>query len=177
VEKLHININKLKMTEISVLNCCSLLAEKILKIAFTESATAGALSVAFAFTPYSGDILLGSIVCYDADEKINILNIPKNLIQKHSPESSEVTNCMAVNAKKIFAKADIIVAVTGLTKAGGSETEEKPVGTMFIDFIFPNYHIQVKEVFAGNSHQIVHSTIKKVADIITAHLTKEDESK
>ena len=66
------------MTEISVLSCCALLAEKKLKIAFTESATAGALSVAFALTPYSGDILLGSIVCYDADEKMNILNVHKN---------------------------------------------------------------------------------------------------
>ncbi len=164
------------MKEISVLNCCALLAEKKLKIAFTESATAGALSVAFALTPYSGDILLGSIVCYDADEKMNILNIPKQLIDDYTPESREVTNAMAVNAKKIFNKADILVAVTGLTKSGGSETEDKPVGTMFIDFIFPEYHLQIKEVFLGNSHQIVHETIKKTADIITAHLTKTDEN-
>jgi len=163
------------MTEISVLKCCALLAEKKLKIAFTESATAGALSVSFALSPYSGKILLGSIVCYDADEKRKILNIPKELIDAHTPESSEVTTCMAINAKKMFNKADIMVAVTGLTKAGGSENEEKPVGTMFIDFIFPDYHFQVKEVFTGNSNQIVNSTIKKVADIITAHLSKEDE--
>ena len=73
------------MTEISILNCCALLAEKKLKIAFTESATAGALSVAFAFTPYSGDILLGSIVCYDADEKCEILKVPKDLIDTYTP--------------------------------------------------------------------------------------------
>lgn len=164
------------MTEISVLNCCALLADKKLKIAFTESATAGALSVAFALTPYSGAIMLGSIVCYDADEKVNILKVPQELIDLHTPESSEVTTCMALNAKQMFNKADILVAVTGLTKAGGSETDDKPVGTMFIDFIFPDYHLQVKEVFAGNSNQIVHSTIKKVADIITAHLSKEDEN-
>lgn len=164
------------MTEISVLNCCALLAERKLKIAFTESATAGALSVAFALTPYSGSILLGSIVCYDADEKRNILNVPQELIDKHTPESSEVTNCMAINAKKMFNKADILVAVTGLTKSGGSETDDKPVGTIYIDFIFPEYHLQIKEVFLGNSHQIVHQTIKKTADIITAHLTKTDEN-
>src|SRR5690606_21246668 len=158
------------MTEISVLNCCALLAEKKLKIAFTESATAGALSVAFAFTPSFGNILLGSIVCYDADEKINILDIPKELIDLHTPESKEVTACMAVHAKKMFHKADIVVAVTGLTKAGGSETPEKPVGTMFIDFILHDNHFSVKEVFSGNSHQIVHQTIKKIADIITERL-------
>ncbi len=163
------------MTEISVLNCCALIAEKKLKIAFTESATAGALSVAFALTPYSGEILLGSIVCYDADEKINILKVPKILIDIYTPESSEVTNSMATNAKNLFNKADIVVAVTGLTKSGGSETEEKPVGTMFIDFIFPDKHLQIKEVFIGNSHQIVHQTIKKTADIIANYLTNNKE--
>lgn len=159
------------MTEISILNCCALLAEKKLKIAFTESATAGALSVAFAFTPYSGDILLGSIVCYDADEKCEILKVPKDLIDTYTPESAEVTAEMAKNAKKLFSKADIVVAVTGLTKAGGSETKEKPVGTMFINFIFPDTHLQIQEVFYGNSHQIVHQTIKKIADIIMSHLS------
>lgn len=163
------------MTEISILNCCALLAEKKLKIAFTESATAGALSVAFALTPYSGDILLGSIVCYDADEKVNILNVSQHLIDKYTPESSEVTEAMGINAKRIFKKADIVVAVTGLTKSGGSETESKPVGTMFIDFIFPDEHFQTREVFVGNSNQIVDQTIKKTADIITAHLNKMHE--
>ncbi|RRA91708.1 hypothetical protein EG242_12435 [Paenimyroides viscosum] len=38
---------------------------------------------------------------------------------------------MAVNAKKMFNKADNLVAVTGLTKSGGSETEDKPVGTIY----------------------------------------------
>src|SRR5690606_24266706 len=117
-----------------------------------------------------------SIVCYDADEKIEILNIPKTLIEQYTPESAEVTACMASHAKKMFTKADIVVAVTGLIKEGGSETLEKPVGTMFIDFIFPEDHFQVKEVFKGNSNQIVHQTIKKIADIITMRLTESNNN-
>ena len=73
---------------------------------------------------------------------------------------------MAVNAKKMFNKADILVAVTGLTKSGGSETEDKPVGTIYIDFIFPEYHLQI---LLGNSNQIVHQTIKK-QQILLRHI-------
>jgi len=159
------------MTEVSILNCCALLAERKLKIAFTESATAGALSSAFAFTPYSGDILLGSIVCYDADEKHKILNVPKTLIDRYTPESAEVTSEMAKNAKKLFSKADVVIAVTGLTKAGGSESPSKPVGTMFIDLIFSDAHLQLRETFNGNTHEIVNQTIKKIADEIVKKLT------
>lgn len=160
------------MMELSILTCCSLLAEHQLKIAFAESATAGALSASFAQTPYSGLILLGSIVCYDAEAKSDLLNIPLPFILKHTPESAEVTRFMALSTKKYFKKADIIVAVTGLTKSGGSETEEKPVGTVFIHFIFPTHQIYVREVFLGNSHQIIRQTIQKVADILVEHITK-----
>ncbi len=76
---------------------------------------------------------------------------------------------MAVNAKKMFNKADILVAVTGLTKSGGSETEDKPLGTIYIDFIFPEYHLHIKKVFLGNSNQIVHQTIKK-QQILLRHI-------
>ena len=46
---------------------------------------------------------------------------------------------------------------------------------MFIDFIFPDDHLQIKEVFIGNSHQIVHETIKKTADVITEHLSRTNK--
>ena len=160
------------MMELSILTCCSLLAERQLKIAFAESATAGALSASFAQTPYSGTILQGSIVCYDAEVKSDLLNIPLSFILEHTPESAEVTRTMALRTKELFKKADIVVAVTGLTKSGGSETKEKPVGTVFIRFIFPGDQIQVREVFSGNSHQIIRQIIQKVADVLVEHFTK-----
>ena len=43
---------------------------------------------------------------------------------------------------------------------------------MFIDFLFPDEHLQIREVFTGNSHQIVHQTIKKIADVIMNYLNK-----
>lgn len=50
-----------------------------------------------------------------------------------------------------FMKPDIQVAVTGLTMPGGSETQEKPVGTMFIHALIKGKPVAVREVFKGTA--------------------------
>lgn len=151
--------------------CCELLACQKLKIAFAESATAGALSAGFSLTEHSGDVLLGSIVCYDADEKKCLLQVPQQLIDAYTPESAEVTAAMARNAYRLFEKADVVVAVTGLVKRGGSEGPEKPVGTVFLHFVFPDYELAVKEYFTGMPEQIIAQTVDKAAEIIIRHIS------
>ncbi len=42
----------------------------------------------------------------------------------------QVTTALAKNLPKLI-KADIHVAITGLASAGGTETKDKPVGTIF----------------------------------------------
>ena len=103
-----------------------LLAEKELTIAFAESATAGRLSYEFSLTPDSGKILKGGLVCYDACIKEDVLDIPRELIEKFTPESAEVTKELARRLHKVVPSADVFIAVTGLTTPGGSETPEKP---------------------------------------------------
>ncbi len=46
-------------------SCCKLLAQEKIKIAFFESASAGYLAYRFSLSPYSGNILIGSLVSYD----------------------------------------------------------------------------------------------------------------
>jgi len=157
--------------ELSISSCCELLARKGLKIAFAESATAGALAAGFSMTEHSGDVLLGSMVCYDADEKVCLLKVPQQLIEKHTPESAEVTAVMARNALKLFEKADVTVAVTGLVKRGGSENPGKPVGTVFLHFVFPGYELALKEHFIGDPEHIITQTVHKVAEIILREIT------
>lgn len=55
----------------SKINICSILmADHGLTISFAESATAGWLCSEFALTALSGKVLMGGIVCYDADLKV-----------------------------------------------------------------------------------------------------------
>lgn len=147
------------------------LAENNLSIAFAESATAGSLCAAYALAPESGQVLKGGIVCYDAILKEHILHIPPGIIKKYTPESAEVTEQLSRRLKKLI-KADIYVGITGLTTSGGSETPEKPVGTMFIHMIWEDKSIGVREVYRGKPEEIITQAVDRVARM-TLDLVRE----
>ena len=149
--------------------CNQIIAQKKLTISFAESATAGRLCAEFAMAPESGSTLKGGIVCYDAEVKKKLLLVPVQAIEEFTAESAEVTKILADNLKLLI-DSDIYVAITGLTGPGGSETAQKPVGTIFIHAIFPNKYIQHREVFEGTPEEIVSKTIEKTADLIIDNL-------
>lgn len=148
-----------------VIKCSKVIAAKGWNIAFAESASAGRMSAEFSMTQDSGKILRGGIVCYEVFVKEQILNVPHNVIEKHTPESEEVTHIICQQASKMF-NSKITVAITGLTTSGGSETKEKPVGTIFLYIITPEKKINHREVFNGSPEQIILQAIDKTAELI-----------
>jgi len=154
------------MASESIIIASRRMAEKSLKIALAESATAGWLASEFSLTPTSGGVLLGGIVCYDACTKEELFDIPNEIIEKYTPESAEVTRLLAERLSKFF-KSDIAVAITGLTAPGGSETEDKPMGTMFIHIKLPgNRYCAHREVFDGVPENIISQTIERTGELL-----------
>lgn len=149
--------------------CSKLIAQKKLTIAFAESATAGWLCSEFALTEESGQVLKGGIVCYDASLKVSLLKVPQELIDKFTPESMEVTREMAYRLRDFIA-SDIQVTVTGLTTPGGSETPEKPVGTMFVVVLINGREAGFRKVFKGSCEEVIHQTIEATADMLITEL-------
>jgi nicotinamide-nucleotide amidase len=157
------------MAESKISICSKLMAEQGLTIAFAESATAGWLCSEFALTEESGKVLKGGIACYDADLKVKLLGVPQQLIDDHTPESMEVTRAMAYRLKDLI-PSDIQVTVTGLTTPGGSETPEKPVGTMFVFALIRGREASFRKVFSGSCEEVIHQTIEAAADLLTREL-------
>jgi nicotinamide-nucleotide amidase len=149
--------------------CSKLMAEQGLTVAFAESATAGWLCSEFALAEESGQILKGGIACYDADLKVSLLKVPQELIDRYTPESMEVTREMAYRLPQLI-PSDIQVTVTGLTTPGGSETVEKPVGTMFVFALIKGRGICFRKVFKGSCEDIIHQTIEATADLLIDEL-------
>lgn len=141
-----------------------------LTIATAESATAGRLAAEISLIPDCGKTLKGGIVSYDACIKEDILGVSDDLVKKYTPESAEVTEDMANKLQKLI-KADIYIAITGLTMPGGSETPEKPVGTMFIHAIIKGKSIPIREVFEGSAEEIVLQTIDRIAQLLIDELS------
>jgi|SRR5690606_12389816 nicotinamide-nucleotide amidase len=148
-----------------VKECSKVLAEKGWNMAFAESATAGRMSAEFAMTDESGKVLCGGIVCYDACVKETLLQVPHHIIAAYTPESAEVTQLLSEQVSKLF-NSKIAVAITGLTAPGGSENEDKPLGTIFFHIITPTKNLSHREVFKGTPEAIVLKAIDKTAELI-----------
>lgn len=153
-------------------SCAKLLADKGLTVVFIESATAGYLAHRFSASPYSGDVLMGGLVCYDVSIKKQVLKVPSQLIEDCTPESLEVTRQLVIKAKKMF-EADLHVACTGLLKPGGSETEEKPVGTFFYCIGYQGEIYDFRSLCHGAPEQKLRSInsliCKSIIEVVTSH--------
>lgn len=154
-----------------VKKCSNTIAAQGWNIAFAESASAGRMAAEFSLTEKSGAVLRGGIVCYEVFVKEQILNVPHSIIEKCTPESADVTKILAQQTLKIF-NSKIAVAITGLTTPGGSESKEKPVGTMFFHIITPADIINHREVFKGTPEEIVLQAIDKTAQLIIDSINK-----
>ncbi|MBD3582207.1 CinA family protein [Flavobacterium selenitireducens] len=162
------------MIKSKIAQCCLALSDLKWKISFAESASAGRLSYEFSLDANSGKVLLGGLVSYDASLKEELLRIPKSLVERYTPESAEVTKAMALSFRKI-SHADVCVALTGLTSPGGSETPEKPVGTIFTCIAFPNDILEDRVVFDGSPEEIASKAVDRVADLLLQVLLDKSE--
>ncbi|MBC7913284.1 MAG: nicotinamide-nucleotide amidohydrolase family protein [Pyrinomonadaceae bacterium] len=154
----------------SVIACCHTILSQELTIAFVESASTGRLIYDFTSVPDCGKIVMGSIVCYDQSIKETLLKVPSQILDKYTAESPEVTQLLAEGLKELI-PADIIVAVTGLASPGGSETEEKPIGTMFIHGIIKERAWKTTLFFEGSPNEIIAQTIEAIAALLLEELT------
>jgi nicotinamide-nucleotide amidase len=162
---------KNKNSTIETINrCARLLIEQHLTIGFAESATCGHISSSFSLADNAGKFLKGGIACYDAAIKANLLRVDRGLIEQHSPESAEVTKEITIGATPLL-DVDICIGCTGLTCKGGSETDEKPVGTMFLHGIHHNETIFAERiVFGGDQRHILERATDRAAHLLLQYL-------
>lgn len=139
------------------------LVKKDFTIAFAESVTGGYLAHKFAIAEGSGQVFLGSLVCYNPSLKEGLLDVPSELIEQCSAESEDVTVKMVEGLMKTV-QPDIGVAITGLCSPGGSETPTKPVGTIFVAFANKEIVFSKRYLNDGTPEQIVALAVEEIAD-------------
>ena len=106
------------------------LIKKKLKISFAESCTGGLLSSSLTSISGSSKIFNLGLITYSNKAKINILKVPKKIIDKYGAVSKECCLSMVKNLSKI-SKANISVSITGIAGPNGG-TKLKPVGLVYI---------------------------------------------
>ena len=95
-------------------------------MATAESCTGGLVAAALTAVPGSSDILFGGYVTYANRAKIEMIDVPEDLIAHHGAVSEPVARAMAEGARRT-AGVDLAIAITGIAGPGGGSLE-KPVG-------------------------------------------------
>jgi nicotinamide-nucleotide amidase len=99
-------------------------------VAFAESCTGGLATSRMTDIAGSSDYVERSIVAYSNRAKIELLDVPEELIKEHGAVSEHVALAMAAGIRK-RAGVNVGVGITGIAGPGGG-TEQKPVGTVCI---------------------------------------------
>ena len=99
-------------------------------VGFAESCTGGLATSRLTDIPGSSEYVERSIVAYSNRAKIELLDVPEQMIQAHGAVSEPVAHAMADGIRK-RAGVDVGVGITGIAGPGGG-TEQKPVGTVCI---------------------------------------------
>ena len=107
-----------------------ILKKKKLKLAIAESCTGGLLSSSIISVSGASKVFLMGLVTYSNQAKINILKVPKKIIQKYGAVSVQCCLSMVNNLSKI-SKSKVCISVTGIAGPKGG-SKQKPVGLVYI---------------------------------------------
>ena len=141
------------------------LIKKKLKVAFAESCTGGLLSSSITSISGSSKVFHLGLITYSNKAKIDILKVPKNIIDKYGAVSKECCLSMAKNLSKI-SKSNISVSITGIAGPDGG-TKLKPVGLVYIGVKKGNKIIIKKNLFKSkNRISIQKVTVSTALNII-----------
>ncbi|WP_018676449.1 CinA family nicotinamide mononucleotide deamidase-related protein [Riemerella columbina] len=98
----------------------SVLVEKQWTISCAESCTGGTVAKLLTSISGSSAYFIGGMVAYDKAQKVNLLNVPKDLIDQETTVSEAVAQAMSEGCQKVF-DTDIAVSTTGVA---GPQTDE-----------------------------------------------------
>ncbi len=107
-----------------------LLRNKKLTVSVAESCTGGLISNLITNVAGSSDYFERGYVVYSNRSKIELLDVPEEIIKSYGAVSSHSAIAMAEGVKR-KSGTDIGLSVTGIAGPGGG-TIEKPVGLVYI---------------------------------------------
>ena len=99
-------------------------------ICAAESCTGGLLLSALTDCAGSSAYVLGGLVTYSNEAKMQLLAVNEATLLQHGAVSEPTARAMALGARQVF-NADFALSVTGIAGPGGGAAD-KPVGLTFI---------------------------------------------
>jgi len=157
-----------------------LLSKKKKTLSVAESCTGGLVCDMITNVPGSSKYFLSGVIAYSNETKINILDVPSELIRQFGAVSEEVALFMAASMRNI-SKSDYALSVTGIAgptggivnpAGGGSAFGGKPVGLVYIGLATSKKTIARKCNFTGERKVIKYRAAIAAIDLLRHELLK-----
>ena len=147
-----------------------LITSKGYTLATAESFTGGKIAERITAIPGASAYFKGSVVSYATETKIEVLEVPKVLVETHSVVSEEVARSMAENVRKLL-KADFAIATTG--NAGPTKGDsDSDVGTVYISIASPKGVFVEKFIMGNHRERIVQKSVNKAFEMLQKEILK-----
>jgi nicotinamide-nucleotide amidase len=147
-----------------------LLTAKGLTLSTAESFTGGKIAELITQIPGASAFYKGTIVSYATEAKMNLLQVPKELIETHSVVSAAVAEAMASNVRKLM-NTDFSIATTG--NAGPSKGDSnEDVGTVFIAVASPKAVFSEKFKMGSQRERVVQKSVYKALELLQKEILK-----
>jgi nicotinamide-nucleotide amidase len=147
-----------------------LLKDKGKTISVAESCTGGLIGKRFTNVPGSSEYFERGVISYSNQAKMQILKVPKDMIEKYGAVSEQVAILMAEGIRKI-SKTDYSLSVTGIAGPTGG-TKEKPVGLVWIGFAHENDSFARKFLFGEDRETNRQRAAQAALNLVRLFLTK-----
>ncbi|MBA4267594.1 MAG: damage-inducible protein CinA [Comamonadaceae bacterium] len=128
-----------------------------LMMATAESCTGGLIAGACTELSGSSDWFERGFVTYSNAAKVELLDVPAELIDAHGAVSEPVARAMASGAVA-QSRAQVAVSVTGVAGPTGG-TAEKPVGTVWFGWATPSGVFTENRRFDGDRAAVREATV------------------
>ena len=147
------------------------LTEKGMTLVTAESCTGGKIAESFTANAGASKYFKGSVVSYATETKINILHVPKQLVEEFSVVSAEVAQSMAQNAIKLF-DSDFAIATTG--NAGPTKGDsDAEVGTVYIAIATKDKVYSEKFSFGNHRYRVINKATNKAIEMLMKEISKK----
>jgi competence/damage-inducible protein CinA-like protein len=148
----------------------ALLQKNKSSLSLAESCTGGAIAREITAVQGASAYFKGSIIPYETHQKVAILGVAKNIIEKHTVVSAQVAEAMATQCTKLFG-SDYALATTGIAgPTKGDATDE--VGTVYIAIASPRGVVSEKFSFGNLRERVIKKATNKAFEMLLKEILK-----
>jgi len=150
--------------------CADLLRQSDCMLSVAETAPGGMLASSFTDLAGATKFFAGGAVCYSNQSKMQLLDVPEEILMQHGAVSAENAVAMAAGAAEKLG-ADYGLAITGFAGPCGG-THENPVGTMFLALYTPHGVWSKRLRYPGPRQTVKRRAVMAALDWLRRELTK-----